>query len=105
MLNKIKEYVQPNRNCKTGDTIQLGWKIDEGKNERVQYFNSLLIKKNSGILKTITIRGIIQGVGVECVIPLYSPKIFSMDVKSSSLVKRSKLYFTRNIPDKISSLD
>jgi large subunit ribosomal protein L19 len=104
MLNKIKEYIQPDRNYKTGDIIQLGWKIDEGRNERVQYFKGLLIKKNSGIFKTITIRGIVQGVGVECVIPLYSPKIFSVDVKGSSPIKRSKLYFTRNIPDKISSL-
>jgi large subunit ribosomal protein L19 len=105
MPSKIEKYIQANKNCKPGDIIQLGWKIDEGKNERVQYFKSLLIKKNSGISKTITIRGIVEGVGVECVIPLYSPKIFSMSVKGSSLVRRSKLYFTRSVPDKISNLD
>ena len=47
----------------TGDVVKLGIKIDEGKNERIQYYEGLIIKgKNSGISETITVRRIVQGI-------------------------------------------
>ena len=80
----------------TGDVVKLGIKIDEGKNERIQYYEGLIIKgKNSGISETITVRRIVQGIGTERVVPLNSPNLVSIEQKRSSIVRRSKLYYLR----------
>ena len=89
----------------TGDVVKLGIKIDEGKNERVQYYEGLIIKgKNSGISETITVRRIVQGIGTERVVPLNSPNLVSIEQKRSSIVRRSKLYYMRKLTGKASRL-
>ena len=89
----------------TGDVVQLGIKIDEGKNERVQYYEGLIIKgKNSGISETITVRRIVQGIGTERVVPLNSPNLVSIEQKRSSIVRRSKLYYMRKLTGKATRL-
>ena len=92
-------------NIMTGDILKLGIKIDEGKNQRVQYYEGLVIKgKNSGISETITVRRVVQGIGTERVIPLYSPNLVSIEQKRSSIVRRSKLYFIRKLSGKATRL-
>jgi large subunit ribosomal protein L19 len=94
-----------NLNLRVGDMIKLGIKIDEGKNERVQYYEGLIIKeKNSGISKTITVRKIVQGIGTERVFPIHSPKIVSIERKRSSIVRRAKLYYLRKLSGKATRL-
>ena len=89
----------------TGDVVKLGIKIDEGKNKRIQYYEGLIIKeKNSGISKTITVRKIVQGIGTERVFPIHSPKIFSIERKRSSIVRRAKLYYLRKLSGKATRL-
>ena len=90
-------FVKKNQlNLNTGDIIKVGIKIDEGKNERVQYYEGLIIKsKNSGISETITVRRLVQGIGTERVLPLHSPNLVSFEKKRSSIVRRSKLYYIR----------
>lgn len=89
----------------TGDVVKLGIKIDEGKNERVQYYEGLIIKgKNSGISETITVRRIVQGIGTERVVPLNSPNVVSIEQKRSSIVRRSKLYYMRKLTGKATRL-
>ena len=89
----------------TGDVVKLGIKIDEGKNERVQYYEGLIIKgKNSGISETITVRRIVQGIGTERVVPLNSPNLVSIEQKRSSIVRRSKLYYMRKLTGKATRL-
>jgi large subunit ribosomal protein L19 len=89
----------------TGDVVKLGIKIDEGKNERIQYYEGLIIKgKNSGISETITVRRIVQGIGTERVVPLNSPNVVSIEQKRSSIVRRSKLYYMRKLTGKATRL-
>ena len=89
----------------TGDVVKLGIKIDEVKNERIQYYEGLIIKgKNSGISETITVRRIVQGIGTERVVPLNSPNLVSIEQKRSSIVRRSKLYYMRKLTGKATRL-
>ena len=89
----------------TGDVVKLGIKIDEGKNERIQYYEGLIIKgKSSGISETITVRRIVQGIGTERVVPLNSPNLVSIEQKRSSIVRRSKLYYMRKLTGKATRL-
>ena len=89
----------------TGDVVKLGIKIDEGKNERIQYYEGLIIKgKNSGISETITVRRIVQGIGTERGVPLNSPNLVSIEQKRSSIVRRSKLYYMRKLTGKATRL-
>ena len=64
----------------------------------------LLQKKNSSINTTITVRKILQGVGIERIFLIHSPKIDSITVLRSSKVRRSKLYYLRQLKGKASRL-
>jgi large subunit ribosomal protein L19 len=88
-----------------GDTLKLGVKIIEGNKERVQFYEGTVIaKKNSSINTTITVRKVLDGIGVERIFLIHSPKIDSITVLRSSKVRRSKLYYLRNLRGKASRL-
>lgn len=88
-----------------GDSIKLGILIKEGNKERTQYFEGIVIgQKNASINKTISVRRVLQGVGMERIFLLHSPKIVFLQVKKSSRVRRSKLYYLRNLSGKASRL-
>ena len=88
-----------------GDNVKIGVKIIEGNKERVQFYEGTIIaKKNSSINTTITVRKILQGVGVERVFLIHSPKINSINVLRSAKVRRAKLYYLRNLRGKASRL-
>lgn len=79
-----------------GDTVRVSVRIIEGNKERTQAFEGTIIKKRgSGVGKTITVRKIFQGVGVERVFPVYSPRIEKITVVRRGDVKRAKLYYLR----------
>jgi len=81
---------------KVGDTVKVHFKIVEGKNERVQIYEGLVIAmKNSKVGKTFTVRKISYGVGVERVFPLHSPRIVKVEVVRPGKVRRAKLYYIR----------
>ncbi|MDJ0696956.1 50S ribosomal protein L19 [Mastigocoleus sp. MO_188.B34] len=80
-----------------GDTVKVGVKIKEGEKYRVQPYEGVVIaKRNGGINETITVRKIFQGVGVERVFLLHSPRIDSIKVIRRGKVRRAKLYYLRN---------
>ena len=88
-----------------GDNVKIGVKIIEGNKERVQFYEGTIIaKKNSSINTTITVRKILQGIGVERVFLIHSPKIDSIQVLRSAKVRRAKLYYLRNLRGKASRL-
>lgn len=88
-----------------GDNVKIGVKIIEGNKERVQFYEGTIIaKKNSSLNTTITVRKIFQGIGVERVFLLHSPKIDSINVLRSSKVRRAKLYYLRNLKGKAGRL-
>ena len=99
--NNVKIYP----NCYIGDNVKIGVKIIEGKKERIQFYEGTIIaKKNSSINTTITVRKILQGIGIERVFLLHSPKVDSITVLNSAKVRRSKLYYLRKLKGKASRL-
>ncbi len=79
-----------------GDTVKVHYKIIEGKTERVQVFEGIVIaRKRAGLNETFTVRKISYGVGVERVFPLHSPKIVKIVRVREGRVRRSKLYYLR----------
>jgi large subunit ribosomal protein L19 len=88
-----------------GDNIKIGVKIIEGNKERVQFYEGTIIaKKNSSINTTITVRKVLQGIGIERVFLIHSPKLDSITVLRSSKVRRAKLYYLRDLKGKASRL-
>jgi large subunit ribosomal protein L19 len=81
---------------KVGDTVKVHFKIVEGKTERVQIYEGLVIAmKNSRVGKTFTVRKNSYGVGVERVFPIHSPRIAKVEVVRPGRVRRAKLYYIR----------
>ncbi|MBD2211069.1 50S ribosomal protein L19 [Calothrix sp. FACHB-156] len=79
-----------------GDTVKVGVKIKEGDKYRVQPYEGVVIaRRNGGINETITVRRVFQGVGVERVFLLHSPRIESIKVMRRGKVRRAKLYYLR----------
>jgi large subunit ribosomal protein L19 len=90
---------------KIGDSVKIGVKIIEGNKERIQFYEGTIIaKKNSSINTTITVRKVLQGIGVERVFLIHSPKVDSINVLRSAKVRRSKLYYLRNLEGKATRL-
>ena len=88
-----------------GDNVKLGVKIIEGNKERVQFYEGTIIaKKNSSINTTITVRKILQGIGIERIFLIHSPKVDSITILRSSKVRRAKLYYLRALKGKASRL-
>ena len=82
---------------KVGDTVKVYFKIIEGKTERIQVYEGLVICfKGAGISKTFTVRKNSYGVGVERVFPINSPRIAKVEVSRPGKVRRSKLYYIRD---------
>jgi large subunit ribosomal protein L19 len=84
-----------------GDTVEVGVKIVEGEGdkakERVQpYKGTVIAKHGGGINETITVRRIFQGVGVERVFLVHSPRIAHVKVERRGKVRRAKLYYLRD---------
>ena len=80
-----------------GDTVKVYFKIIEGKTERVQVYEGIVIcKKNEGARQTFTVRKISYGVGVERVFPFNSPRIVKVDIVRPGKVRRAKLYYLRD---------
>ena len=76
-----------------GDTVKVHVKIVEGKRERIQVFEGLVIKRqNGGIRETFTVRKISFGVGVERTFPVHSPKI---EITRFGKVRRAKINYIR----------
>jgi large subunit ribosomal protein L19 len=93
------EVAQEKQNAeefRIGDTVKVHFKIIEGKTERVQVFEGIVIaKKRAGLRKTFTVRKISYGVGVERTFPLHSPKIQKIVRVREGRVRRAKLYYIR----------
>jgi len=90
---------------KIGDGVKIGVKIVEGNKERIQFYEGTIIaRKNSSINTTITVRKVLQGIGIERVFLIHSPKIDSIKVLKSSKVRRAKLYYLRNLQGKATRL-
>lgn len=80
-----------------GDTIRVGVVIQEGGKERIQpYEGTIIAMRNGGINETITVRRVFQGVGVERVFLLHSPRVSYINVVRRGKARRAKLYYLRD---------
>jgi len=90
MKNEINDF-------KVGDTVKVHFKIVEGKTERIQIYEGLVIAfKNSRVGKTFMVRKHSYGVDVERVFPLHSPRIAKVELVRPGKVRRAKLYYIRD---------
>jgi len=79
-----------------GDMVRVHYRIVEGKNERIQIYEGLVIAlNNSGIRRSATVRKISYGVGVERIFPVHSPRVEKIEVVRHGKVRRAKLYYIR----------
>lgn len=86
---------------KSGDTVKVHFKVVEGGNERIQVFEGVVIqRKGTGLTETFTVRKISFGVGVERIFPIHSPRIDKIQVVRKGKVRRSKLYYLRELAGK-----
>lgn len=98
VIDKITEkQLNPNiPEFRVGDTVRVDVKIIEGKRERIQAFEGIVIaRKNGGVSETFTVRKMSSGIGVERVFPIHSPKIAGITVVKRGKVRRAKLTFLR----------
>lgn len=100
LVDKItKKQINPNiPEFRVGDTVRVDVKIKEGKRERIQAFEGVVIsRKGGGISETFTVRKKSAGIGVERIFPMHSPKIEKITVVRKGKVRRAKLNFIKDI--------
>lgn len=86
---------------RAGDTVRVHAKVVEGTREHIQMFESVVIaRKGSGISETYTVRKISNGVGVERIFPLHTPRVEKIEVIRHGRVRRAKLYYLRALQGK-----
>ena len=82
---------------RVGDTVRVHYLIREGDKERIQPYMGIIIAiRGRGIARSVTVRRLVQGEGVERIFPLHSPTIQKVEVTRSAKVSRAKLYYLRN---------
>ena len=86
---------------KVGDTVAVHVRVREGDKERIQVFQGLVIRRRgAGVSETFTVRKISSGVGVERVFPVQSPLVTKVEIKARGYVRRSRLYYLRDLTGK-----
>lgn len=86
---------------RSGDTVRVHVKVIEGKTERIQVFEGVVIaRKNQGVRETFTVRRISYGVGVERIFLIHSPRLAKIEVKRRGIVRRAKLFYLRGLSGK-----
>ena len=105
IMDVIREATKPYMRTnipplRAGDVVRVHERIQEGERERVQIFEGLVIarKHGSGINATFTVRKIAsRNVGVERIFPIHSPAIEKIEILRHEKVRRSKLYYVRDL--------
>lgn len=94
LRNDIPEF-------RPGDTVRVHVKVVEGKNERIQMYEGVVIaRKNVGLRETFTVRRISYGVGVERTFLVHSPRLEKIEVRRRGIVRRAKLFYLRGLSGK-----
>jgi large subunit ribosomal protein L19 len=98
-LRKDRDGFEP------GDTVRVQVRVIEGEKERTQAFEGVVIRKRGeGVRASFTVRRISYGVGVERTFPLHSPRIERVEILRRGRVRRSKLYYLRQLAGKAARL-
>ncbi len=84
-----------------GDTVRVHVRIKEGEKERIQVFEGVVIRRRGrGPSETFTVRKVSYGIGVERIFPVHSPVVEKVEIVSRGKVRRSRLYYLRNLRGK-----
>ena len=100
VIDKINQkQINPNiPEFRVGDTVRVDVKIIEGKRERIQAFEGVVVARRGGsVSETFTVRKMSSGVGVERTFPIHSPKLAGITVVRKGKVRRAKLTFLRGM--------
>ena len=100
IIDKINEkQINPNiPEFRVGDTVRVDVKIIEGKRERIQAFEGVVVaRRGSSVSETFTVRKMSSGIGVERTFPIHSPKVAAIKVVRRGKVRRGKLTFLRGM--------
>jgi large subunit ribosomal protein L19 len=86
---------------RSGDTVRVHVRVKEGDKERIQVFEGVVIRRRrGGASATFTVRKVSYGVGVERIFPVESPSVAKVEIKSRGHVRRSRLYYLRELRGK-----
>ncbi|HAV22478.1 MAG: 50S ribosomal protein L19 [Ignavibacteria bacterium GWA2_55_11] len=86
---------------KPGDTVNVHVKVKEGEKERIQEFQGIVMtRRGHGLNATFTVRKVSDGVGVERIFPVHSPRIAKIEMLKEGRVRRAKLYYLRQLASK-----
>ena len=88
-----------------GDTVKVHMRIVEGEKERIQVIEGVVIKmRGGGARKTLTVRKISFGIGVERIFPIHSPRVEKIDIVKRAKIRQAKLYYLRELRGKAARL-
>jgi len=91
---------------RAGDTVRVQVKVKEGDKERLQAFQGVVVaRKGSGTREMFTVRKISGGIGVERIFPLHAPVVDSVELVRRGRVRRSKLYYLRDLKGKAARIE
>ena len=100
VIDRINQkQVNPNiPEFRVGDTVKVDVKIVEGKRERIQSYEGVVVARRGGsVSETFTVRKMSSGIGVERTFPVHSPKLASITVVRKGKVRRAKLTFLKGM--------
>jgi len=90
---------------RAGDSVRVHTKIKEGDKERIQIFEGVIIaRREGGVRASFTVRKVSYGVGVERIFPTHSPRIDKIEVTGHGEVRRSRLFYLRDLQGKAARL-
>lgn len=96
-VSSVNMEDRKNLDIKAGDTVRVHQKIEDKGKTRIQVFEGLVLSRKHGneAGATFTVRKVVDGIGVEKIFPLYSPRIDKIEIMRRSTVRRAKLYYIR----------
>lgn len=97
VVSSVNMEDRKNLGIKAGDTVRVHQKIEDKGKTRIQIFEGLVLARKHGdeAGATFTVRKVVDGIGVEKIFPLYSPRIDKIEIVRRSTVRRAKLYYIR----------
>ncbi|PIQ96112.1 MAG: 50S ribosomal protein L19 [Nitrospinae bacterium CG11_big_fil_rev_8_21_14_0_20_56_8] len=102
---EIEGMKQEVPDVRVGDTVRVHMRIVEGEKERIQVIEGVVIRiHGGGIRKTLTVRKVSFGVGVERIFPLHSPRVEKVEVVKHAKVRQARLYYLRELRGKAARL-
>ena len=104
-MNRVEQFEGAQRKdmppFRSGDTLRVSVRVKEGDKERTQVFEGVCIRRRgNGAAETFTVRKVSYGVGVERIFPLQGPVVEKVEIKSRGHVRRSRLYYLRDLRGK-----